>query len=79
MASEKKTIRTTSGLCDALFDEFDMLRNGQSDHLRASSISKLAIQIINTKRLEIEVAALKCREEIRSVVLAPSGLKLGEK
>lgn len=52
------TVRTSTGLCEALFDEFDMLRNGESDAHRASAIAKLAIQIIGTKRLEIEAAAL---------------------
>ena len=45
----KVTDKTSSGLCDALFDEFDLLRNGLSDPHRASAVAKLAVQIINTK------------------------------
>lgn len=56
METTKTTDRTTSGLCDALFEEFDLLRNGMSDASRAAAISKLAVQIINTKRLEIDAA-----------------------
>ena len=28
---DKVTEKTSAGLCDALFDEFDLLRNGLSD------------------------------------------------
>lgn len=52
------TERTSAGLCEALFQEFDLLRQGKSDVHRASAVSKLAIQIINTKRLEMEAAVL---------------------
>lgn len=51
---EFKTIRTSSGLRDALFDELDLLRNGKSDSGRASAVSKLAVQIINSARMEVE-------------------------
>lgn len=50
-----RTVRTSSGLCDALFEELDLLRNGKSDAHRASAVSKLAIQIVNTKRLEMDI------------------------
>jgi len=53
MKNNKITERTSAGLCSALFEEFDLLRNGQSDPSRASAVSKLAVQIINTKKLEI--------------------------
>lgn len=52
------TPRTSAGLCEALFQEFDLLRAGISDPHRASAVAKLAVQIINTKRLEIEAAQL---------------------
>ena len=52
----KKTVRTSAGLCDTLFDEMDLLRNGKSDFHRASSVAKLAMTIVATKRLEIDVA-----------------------
>jgi len=58
--STKKTVtpRTSAGLCDALFSEFDSLRNGDSDYHRAGAVAKLAVQIINTKKLEIEAASI---------------------
>lgn len=74
----KSTIRTSSGLCDALFDEFDMLRNGKSDAHRAAAVAKLAIQIISTKRLEIEAATLiKGGLNIRSIMFENKGVRLG--
>ena len=57
--TKTKTIRTSAGLCDALFDEFDSLRNGESDYRRASAVAKLAVQIINTKKLELEAAGIE--------------------
>ena len=58
MSAIKKTERSSAGLCEALFDEFDLLRNGISDCHRASAVAKLAVQIINTKRLEMDAAQL---------------------
>lgn len=77
-SNRKKTIRTSSGLCDALFDEFDMLRNGESDANRASAVAKLAVQIINTKRLEIDASALLNGSfNIKPVVFEGRGLRIG--
>ena len=75
----KYTERTSAGLCDALFEEFDMLRNGTSDPSRASAVAKLAVQIINTKRLEIEAAAFH-KAGLRYVPLAltSKGIPIGE-
>lgn len=73
-----KTVRTSAGLCDALFHEFDLMRNGESDAHRASAMSKLAIQIIATKRLEIDAAQLmKGGLEIKPLLLK-SGIRMGE-
>lgn len=72
------TVRTSAGLCDALFHEFDMLRNGESDAHRASAVAKIAIQIIATKRLEIDAAALiKGGLKMRPVVFESRSLRLG--
>lgn len=74
----KKTERTSAGLCDALFEEFDLLRNGDSDAVRASAVAKLSIQIIATKRLEIDAAnMLKGGMKIESVSFDSQGLRLG--
>ncbi len=55
---QKMTVRTTAGLCEALFDEFDMLRNGESDATRVTAVAKMATTIVSTKRLEIDAAQL---------------------
>lgn len=49
------TIRTSRGLRDTLFDELDMLRNGETEALRASAVAKLAVQIINTAMIEVHL------------------------
>lgn len=75
---DKKTNRTSAGLCSALFDEFDLLRSGQSDAHRASAVAKLAIQIIATKRLEIDAAQImKGGLNIKSVIFQNRGLPIG--
>lgn len=78
MKNTKQTQKTSAGLCDALFDEFDLLRNGMSDPGRASAISKLAVQIINTKRLEIEAASFhKSGLKFKPLALTAKGLAIG--
>ena len=74
----KNTPRTSAGLCEALFQEFDMLRNGQSDYQRAAAVAKLAVQIISTKRLEIEAAQFtKSGLKFRSLALSAKGVQIG--
>lgn len=78
MATLNAAVRTTKGLCNVLFDELDLLRNGKSNPHRAAAVAKLAVQIINTKRLEIEAACLS-REGVKlmSLSLRHGGLALG--
>lgn len=78
MSKPLVTVRTSTGLCDALFDEFDLLRNDKSDAHRAGAIAKLAIQIIATKRLEIDASALlKGGMDLRPVMFDNKGVRLG--
>jgi len=74
----KVTQQTSAGLCEALFEEFDLLRNGKSDAHRASSVAKIAVQIINTKKLEIEAATFH-KSGLRFVPLAltAKGIPIG--
>lgn len=46
--------RTSRGLRDALFDELDRLRDGSSNPQHAQAVAKLACQIINSVKAEIE-------------------------
>lgn len=48
-------VRTSAGLRDAIFDEIDFIRNGESNPTRANALSKLAGGIVDTVRMEIEV------------------------
>jgi hypothetical protein len=47
--------RTSTGLRNAIFDEMDAIRSGQSNATRANAVAKLASGIVETVRLEIEV------------------------
>lgn len=51
---EKTTARTTQGLREALFEEFDKLRFGQTSPARANALSRSASEIIGTVRLEMD-------------------------
>lgn len=47
--------RTSAGLRDAIFDEIDAIRAGESNPTRANAVAKLATGIVETVRMEIEV------------------------
>lgn len=47
--------RTSVGLRNALFDELDGLRNGSSNANRANAVAKIAAQVLETVRLEIDM------------------------
>ena len=49
-----QTEQSTVGLRETLFHELDELRNRNSNPQRASAAAKLAVQIINSAKLEIE-------------------------
>jgi hypothetical protein len=48
--------RTSAGLRDALFDEIDRLRKGEVDPKRVNAIARISAEIVNTVKMEIEVA-----------------------
>jgi hypothetical protein len=47
--------RDTVGLRDALFDELDALRQGQSNSGRANATAKICQTVIESVRMELEV------------------------
>lgn len=59
MSEKKETLpsidRTSSGLRDALLDEIDAMRAGESNATRANAVAKLAGQVVDTVRMEMEV------------------------
>ncbi|HSR77593.1 MAG TPA: hypothetical protein VLN57_13490 [Xanthobacteraceae bacterium] len=48
--------RTSLGLRNALFDEIDSLRRGETEAKRAHAVARIATEIINTVKMEMEVA-----------------------
>lgn len=50
----RKTIRTSEGLRDVLFDELDSIRDGSSTPSQAHAICKLSTEVIKTVQLEVE-------------------------
>lgn len=54
-------VRSTSGLRDSLFDELEKLRAGKCNPAHANAYAKIASGIIETARLEIDVAKLVVR------------------
>lgn len=48
-------VRTSAGLRNALFDELDGIRAGTSNTARANAVAKLAGQLVETVRMELEV------------------------
>ncbi len=59
MAAESTTgtriVRTSAGLRDALFDELDSLRAGNTNPAKANAVAKLADQVIATVKMELDV------------------------
>lgn len=47
--------RTSAGLRDAIFDELEALRRGESNPTRANAVAKLAGSVVETVRMELEV------------------------
>lgn len=72
-----ETDRSTSGLCDMLFDELDLLRNNESDAKRANTIAKMASTIVSTKKLELEAARILHGITDIGDTFTGIGLKLG--
>lgn len=72
---EKPTVRTSLGLRDALFDELDALRAGTSNPQKSQATAKLAVQIINSVKMEIDYNLSEMR--VVDAVGAAGNIKLG--
>ena len=48
-------VRNSEGLRDCLFDELDQLRNGKTNPAQANATARLADQICQTVKMEMEV------------------------
>jgi hypothetical protein len=69
--------RSSTGLRDAIFDEWDALRQGKSNPKQAMAVAHLAKQIVNSVKIEIEFAAhVRTASEGQTVALT-APLQLG--
>ena len=74
--------RTSAGLRDAIFDEIDAIRKGDSNPTRANAVAKLAAGIVDTVRMDLEVQrfALTAAATTQAVEVSrplPADLQLG--
>lgn len=72
--------RTSAGLRCALFDELDGLREGRINATRANAVAKLATTIVETVRMELDVAKYAERNKLSPANAAKSlttAVKLG--
>lgn len=72
--NEAATVRTSLGLRDALFDELDALRDGTSNPQKSQATAKLAVQIINSVKMEIDYGS---SEDVINRLAKTNNLQLG--
>lgn len=77
MTTIVKTVRTTRGLRDMLFDEIDLLRNGQSNAQKASAVAKLTTNVINSVRLDLDYQRFVNNNTGDGKVANPAAIQLG--
>jgi hypothetical protein len=66
------TERTSDGLRTILFEELDGLRRGTITSTRANAVAKIAMTIVETVKMEIEVQRHANKERIDGAVTKPS-------
>ena len=71
--------RNTSTLRNILFDEIDGLKNGTSEPRRAMAVARLAQQIIQTAKVEMEFYRLQSKAEDAGKTLELGAMSLGER
>lgn len=77
-ANTTPIVRNSAGLRDVIFDEIDAIRNGTSNPTRANAVAKLAMGIVETVRMEIEVHRhLKQSPAVADAATTTSGGLLG--
>lgn len=81
----KKTnslVRSTVGLRDALFEEWEALRSGESNPARARSIAMMANTILQSVNTEIEyhkyVSGTHTQEQKKVIQLDSTTIQLGK-
>ena len=61
----KKVARNTTGLKEALFEELDLLRSGESTPQKARAVSSLIGGVISTTRIEMDYARFVASESTK--------------
>ncbi len=78
MSKPKNTVsRSAQGLRDALFAELDELRSGNGNPTKAQAVAKLAAQIINITKTEIEFHESVLRYAEKGQALTLGDMPLG--
>lgn len=73
------SVRTGEGLRDILFDEIDKLRAGTGNPTVAIAVAKLACQIINTVKVEVEYQRhIRALNEGNDAAKSPETIRLGK-
>ncbi len=81
----KSLVRNTVGLRDALFEEWEALRDGSSNPARARSIAMMANTILQSVQVEIEYhkyvsdISKTPKPERKSIELGETQIQLGER
>lgn len=84
MSETPKVARSTEGLRDALFDEIDALRRGESTSMRCNAIARAAGTIVGIVNMEMELFKLnqqieKEKAEQQPVVsMPPKSARMGK-
>lgn len=78
MAKKSNSVaRSAQGLRDALFAEIEELRSGEGNPSKAQAVAKLAQQIINITKTEIEFNESVIRHAQNGHALALGDMRLG--
>jgi len=69
--------RTTQGLRDILFEEIESVRGENSDPSKSMAVAKLAQQILNTAKVEMQFARTMVEAANAGTPLQLGNLRLG--
>ena len=75
--TKKPNARTTQGLRDILFDEIADLRSKTGDPTKSVAVAKLAQQILNTAKVEMQFARTMMAASESGTPLELGNLRLG--
>ncbi len=74
---KQKSLRTTEGLRDLLFDEIDALRADNADVAKSVAVANIAKQIINVAKCELEFKRVLMQHEEAGRPMELGDMRLG--